>query len=97
MTLRNWNALKAGSLLAAGLLAQTALSSGALAQDRAQLMAEHRGGTMVLSAVSAAGTIDPMINYTSQFWQVFQMTYDGLLKFKQADRKEGFEIVPDLP
>ena len=51
---------------------------------------------MVLSAVSAAGTIDPMINYTSQFWQVFQILYDGLLKFKQADRDEGYEIVPDL-
>jgi peptide/nickel transport system substrate-binding protein len=93
---RKWTSLKRAGLVAAALLAQTALYSGAHAEDRAQLMQEHRGGTMTLSAVSAAGTVDPMINYTAQFWQVFQMTYDGLLKFKQADRKEGFEIVPDL-
>ncbi len=34
-------------------------------------MAKHRGGTITLSAVSAAGTVDPMINYTGQFWQIF--------------------------
>lgn len=85
-----------GALLAACLLAQTALSGTALAQDRAALMTEHRGGTMTLAAVSAAGTVDPMINYTAQFWQLFQMTYDGLVKFKQAGGTDGFEIVPAL-
>lgn len=86
------------ALIAAGLLAQTALSSSAMAQDqdRKALLEEHSGGTMILSAVSAAGTIDPQVNYTAQFWQVFQMLYDGLVKFKQASRSEGFEIVPDL-
>ena len=96
MTILKRTALRTAGLFAAALLCQTAFSAAALAQDRDGLMAEHRGGTMVLSAVSAAGTIDPMINYTSQFWQVFQMLYDGLLKFKQADRDEGYEIVPDL-
>jgi peptide/nickel transport system substrate-binding protein len=87
---------RAGALVAGLLLAQTALSGLAHAEDRAKLMAEHRGGTMTLAAVSAAGTIDPAINYTGQFWQIFQMTYDGLLKFKQAGGTEGFEIVPDI-
>ena len=88
--------LKITTLLAAGLFAQTALAGGAQAQDRKSLLEEHSGGTMILSAVSAAGTIDPQVNYTAEFWQIFQMTYDGLVKFKQASRSEGFEIVPDL-
>ncbi|PWE55721.1 peptide ABC transporter substrate-binding protein [Metarhizobium album] len=87
---------KTGQLLAGVLLAQTALCSAALAEDRAELMAKHRGGTMTLAAVSAAGTIDPMINYTAQFWQIYQMTYDGLVKFKQAGGTDGFEIVPAI-
>ncbi|WP_244481229.1 ABC transporter substrate-binding protein [Rhizobium sp. Leaf371] len=86
----------AGAMLATCLLAQTALGGVALAQDRAALMSEHRGGTITLAAVSAAGTVDPMINYTAQFWQVFQMTYDGLVKFKQAGGSDGFEIVPSI-
>ncbi|NSZ18891.1 ABC transporter substrate-binding protein [Agrobacterium vitis] len=87
---------KAGTFLATCLLAQTALSGISYAQDRAALMAQHRGGTMVLAAVSAAGTIDPAINYTGQYWQVLQMTNDGLVKFKQAAGTEGFKIVPDV-
>ena len=51
-----------GIALAAGLLTQTMLAGIAHAQDREALMKEHRGGTMVLTAVSAAGTVDPMIN-----------------------------------
>jgi len=82
--------------LALAFLGQAALVGGATAEDRAALMAEHRGGTLVLSAVSAAGTVDPMINYTAQFWQMYQMTYDSLLNFKQASHKEGFVIVPDI-
>ncbi len=89
-------ARRAGLITAGMLLAQTALSSGAFAEDRAELMAKHRGGTITLSAVSAAGTVDPMINYTGQFWQVYQMTYDGLVKFKQAAGTEGFDIVPSI-
>lgn len=89
-------ARRAGLLTAGLLLAQTALATVALAEDRAELMAKHRGGTMTLAAVSAAGTIDPMINYTAQFWQLYQMTYDGLVKFKQAGGTDGFEIVPSI-
>jgi peptide/nickel transport system substrate-binding protein len=57
---------------------------------------EHRGGTMRLVAVSAAGTIDPHINYTLQFWQLYQFVYDGLVTYRHAEGEAGFEIVPDL-
>lgn len=87
---------KKASLLMGCLLAQTAFAGFAHADERADLMAKHRGGTMVLSAVAAAGTLDTAINYTGQFWQIFQMTNDGLVKFKQAAGTEGFKIVPDI-
>ena len=97
MTIYLKPSIRRAGLLAAGiLLAQTALSSPVLADERADLMATHRGGTMTLAAVSAAGTIDPMINYTAQYWQIYQMTYDGLVKFKQAGGTDGFEIVPAI-
>ncbi|MGZ2487937.1 hypothetical protein ACVITL_006522 [Rhizobium pisi] len=67
MTTRSTTRIRrAGTAFAGLLLAQTMLSGLAHAEDRAALMAQHRGGTMTLSAVSAAGTIDPMINYTAQ-------------------------------
>ena len=55
---------------------------------------QHRGGTMRLLATSAAGSIDPHINYTAQFWQVFAPVYDGLVAFRKAPGPP--EIVPDL-
>ena len=39
---------------------------------------EHRGGTMRLLARSAAGTLDPQVNYTAQYWQLYGFVYDGL-------------------
>ena len=63
---------------------------------RAEYQEEHRGGTMRLVARSAAGTVDPHINYTLQYWQVYQGLYDGLLAFKKAAGAEGFEKVPDI-
>ena len=62
----------------------------------AEYLAEHRGGTMRLVARSAAGTVDPHINYTLQYWQIYQSLYDGLLAFKKAAGAEGFEKVPDI-
>jgi peptide/nickel transport system substrate-binding protein len=56
----------------------------------------HRGGTMRLVASSAQGTIDPHVNYTLQYWQVYQMLYDGLTAFKKAAGADGFTVVPDL-
>ncbi|WP_307157443.1 ABC transporter substrate-binding protein [Rhizobium paknamense] len=87
---------KALSLTALALATATALTAPARADERADLMAKHRGGTMTLAAVAAAGTLDTAINYTGQYWQVFQMTNDGLVKFKQAAGTEGFKIVPDV-
>ena len=67
-----------------------------LAQDRAALMEQHRGGTMRLVARAAEGTIDPHINYTLQNWQIYQSIYDGLVAFKKAAGAEGFKVVADL-
>ena len=59
------------------LLATTALVLGVAAAagaqaapDRAELMKQHRGGTLKLNAHGSAGTIDPQINYESEFWQL---------------------------
>ncbi len=62
----------------------------------ADLDPAHKGGTMRLLAVGAGGTIDPHINYTLQYWQLYQFVYDGLVAFKKAEGAAGFEIVPDL-
>ncbi|MEZ5793222.1 ABC transporter substrate-binding protein [Albidovulum sp.] len=76
------------------VLAGTAFA--AQAETRQEQMAAHRGGTLQLVAHTAGGTIDPQINYTSQYWQLFQFVYDGLLTFKKADGAEGGVLVPDL-
>ena len=62
----------------------------------AEYKTEHRGGTMRLVARSAAGTVDPHINYTLQYWQIYQGLYDGLMAFKKAPGADGFTKVPDL-
>lgn len=77
--------LAAGSaLVSASLLAAPALAEG------------KRGGTLRLLATAGAGSVDPQINYTLRFWQIYQSTYDGLLAFKKAQGSEAFQIVPDL-
>jgi peptide/nickel transport system substrate-binding protein len=83
---------------AAGALSMLWLAASAAGATPAQaaMMAEHKGGTMRLVAVSAAGTIDPHVNYTLQYWQLYQIIYDGLLAFKKGAGEEGFKIVPDL-
>jgi peptide/nickel transport system substrate-binding protein len=58
--------------------------------------APHTGGTLKLLAKAAGGSIDPQVNYTLQYWQLFQATYDGLLGFKKAGGNEAFTVVPDL-
>ena len=81
----------------AALLLLALLAAGpALAQDRAALMQAHRGGTVRLLARSAAGTIDPQVNYTAQFWQIFSLAYDGLLAFRKVPGPRGNEVVGDL-
>ena len=58
--------------------------------------APHTGGTLKLLAKAAGGTLDPQVNYTLEYWQLFQATYDGLLAFKKAGGSEAFTVVPDL-
>ncbi|CAN7549483.1 ABC transporter substrate-binding protein [Mesorhizobium sp. LjRoot246] len=81
------------------LLAATAaalLTGTWLAPAQAEYLKEHRGGTIRLLARSAAGTLDPHINYTDQGWQMYQPIYDGLVAFRKAEGMDGFTIVPDL-
>src|SRR3954447_1950275 len=56
----------------------------------------HTGGTLKLLAKAAGGTLDPQVNYTLQYWQLYQASYDGLLAFKKAGGNEAFKVVPDL-
>jgi peptide/nickel transport system substrate-binding protein len=58
--------------------------------------ASHRGGTLKLLAKAAGGTLDPQVNYTLEYWQLYQATYDGLLAFKKAGGQDAFTVVPDL-
>jgi peptide/nickel transport system substrate-binding protein len=57
---------------------------------------QHKGGTLKLVAKSAAGSLDPQINYTLQYWQLYQSMYDGLLAFKKVNGQSSFTVVPDL-
>ncbi len=59
-------------------------------------MRAHRGGVLHLSAMQAAGTIDPMINYEEQLWQLYFFTQDGLIAFRHVADSSGTELVPDL-
>ena len=47
-------------------------------------------------ARSAGGSLDPQVNYTLQYWQLYRGTQDGLVAFKAAGGKAAFEKVPDL-
>jgi peptide/nickel transport system substrate-binding protein len=69
---------------------------GAVAPASAEYMKEHRGGTMRILAHQAGGTIDPHINYTLQYWQIYQSLYDGLINFQKAAGADGFTKVPDI-
>jgi peptide/nickel transport system substrate-binding protein len=93
-----------GTVLAVGLsaLAVAAVGSGsrtasdASAPTATPQQSGHRGGTLKLLARAAGGTIDPQVNYTLQYWQLYQATYDGLLAFRKAGGDAAFEVVPDL-
>ncbi len=47
-------------------------------------------------ANAAGGTFDPQINYTLQYWQLYQAMYDGLLAFTKVGGQQSFTVVPDL-
>lgn len=56
----------------------------------------HRGGTLHLTADGPGGTLDPQINYGTQYIQVFLNMYDPLLTFRMVPGTAGLEVVPDL-
>ncbi len=56
----------------------------------------HRGGALRLVARAAAGSIDPQVNDTAQYWQIFAVVYDGLLTYRKAEGADGLTLVPDL-
>ncbi|WP_119392142.1 ABC transporter substrate-binding protein [Taklimakanibacter lacteus] len=84
--------MKKWLLAGATALLLTAVSGTAYAEYKA----EHRGGTIRLLSRSAGGTLDPHVNYTLQYWQLYQSTYDGLLNFKKAAGADGFNVVADI-
>lgn len=89
--------MRLSTLLTTSALTLAMTASAALAApDREELMKQHRGGTLKLNAHDSAGTIDPMINYEQQFWQLLTLTNDGLLAFEKVEGTEGNTIVPDL-
>ena len=53
-------------------------------------------GTLRLLASSGAGSIDPQINYTGQYWQLFTVVYDTLVGFRRVAGQAGLELVGDL-
>jgi peptide/nickel transport system substrate-binding protein len=69
------------------------VSAGGAAQG---FQAQHKGGTLHLMAKAAGGSFDPQVNYTLQYWQLYQATYDGLLAFKKVGGQDSFTVVPDL-
>ncbi|GCB52145.1 ABC transporter substrate-binding protein [Streptomyces sp. NL15-2K] len=71
----------------------TASSSGS---GSSAFQPEHKGGTLKLVAHAAAGSLDPQVNYTLQYWQLYQSMYDGLLSFKKVGGQQSFTVVPDL-
>lgn len=79
--------------LIVGIIAYATLIMGLSATSTAQ---EHKGGTLRLLASTAAGTIDPQINYTGQYWQLFTIVYDGLVAFRKVAGPDGMVLVPDL-
>jgi peptide/nickel transport system substrate-binding protein len=73
-----------------------AVASSSPAAASSGYQKQHAGGTLHLVATAAGGTLDPAINYTLQYWQLYQATYDGLVSFKKVDGDPSFDVVPDL-
>lgn len=74
----------------------TSNSSSAVGGSQGAYQAAHAGGTFTRLAQAGAGTLDPQINYTAQFWQLYQAAYDPLVAFKQVAGDASFSVVPDL-
>lgn len=80
-----------------GLTVAVAFSNVASAtENRADLMKAHRGGSARLVAKAASGTLDPHVNYTQHYWELYQSVYDGLVAFRKGGGVDSLAIVPDL-
>jgi peptide/nickel transport system substrate-binding protein len=97
------NLRSALALLVATLLATSACSEPKAPDSGAGnpggstgFQAQHKGGTLRILARSAAGSLDPHVNYSLEFWQPYQSMYDGLTAFKKVGGQESFTVVPDL-
>jgi peptide/nickel transport system substrate-binding protein len=73
-----------------------AVLAALLALPAAALAADHRGGTFVTLAESNAGTADPQVNATPQYWQLYQVTQDGLTAFRKSSGPAANSVVADL-
>ena len=67
-----------------------------LALPAAALGEDHRGGTFLALATHNAGTADPQVNATSQYWDLYQVTHDGLTAFRKTAGPAANSVVPDL-
>ena len=74
----------------------TAAAGGGPTAAPTTFQEQHKGGDLKLLAKTAAGTLDPQVNYTLQYWQLYQAMYDGLTAFKKVDGQDSFTVVPDL-
>ena len=72
-----------------------AVSVGSPAGASSGYQSQHAGGTLILDATAAGGTLDPQVNYTLQYWQLYQASYDGLVSFQKVDGDPSFDVVPD--
>jgi peptide/nickel transport system substrate-binding protein len=72
------------------------VAPGAPAGASSTYQSQHAGGTLKLLASTAGGTLDPQVNYTLQYWQLYQATYDGLVSFQKVSGAGSFVVVPDL-
>jgi peptide/nickel transport system substrate-binding protein len=84
------------SSLAVGSFGIIAVASSSPAGASSGYQSQHAGGTLHLDATAAGGTLDPQVNYTLQYWQLYQATYDGLVSFQKVGGDPSFDVVPDL-
>jgi peptide/nickel transport system substrate-binding protein len=56
----------------------------------------HVGGTLKAVVASAGGSIDPQVNYTLEYAQVFAVTNDGLVTFRKVGGPHSNDVVADL-
>ncbi|WP_408901946.1 ABC transporter substrate-binding protein [Novacetimonas pomaceti] len=92
----SWPMLVAVGMTCLPGLRHDARAADPIADPVADHAVDHRGGTLRLTAHVSAGTLDPQIDYTTMYMQLFSVVYDGLLNFRKAEGAAGNELVPDL-